>query len=346
MSASPTCSRSSPPPSGTLGIKVPRGKLEVFTRAPDHLTISVFQCARLTDRCSTGSYSRNGVRWSSPFAAYNLWNTFPQRPSYQSQRWTISDHPEGKRYAHGKAQAGITIVTEAHVDDPGVSDLLDAWLAVICDMITEENVTIQETSHLFLEIHEASGTCNYYFADHRLCTIFWLQTIDTISVRLPDSFSSGHLQYSLEENYWNHVELFPETACQYSASALNELLVSFLHARADALTSETPTFPYSAEQSQEFIDLLQRGKGLFGLVHLARPLVDYFLVDHTSSPYVVTYVARLWATIANHRFFIHFGEDHCRLSSDQAILEVPDAKRSLVLAILSKVLLFDFPYYY
>ena len=48
-------------------------------------------------------------------------------------------------------------------------------------------------------------------------------------------------------------------------------------------------------------------------------------------------------TVANHRFFIHFGEDHCRLSSDQRILEVPDSKRSLSLAILSNTLLFGLP---
>lgn len=46
---------------------------------------------------------------------------------------------------------------------------------------------------------------------------------------------------------------------------------------------------------------------------------------------------------ANHRFFIHFGEDHCRLSSDQSILEVPDSKRSLALTILSKTLLLGLP---
>jgi hypothetical protein len=46
---------------------------------------------------------------------------------------------------------------------------------------------------------------------------------------------------------------------------------------------------------------------------------------------------------ANHRFFIHFGEDHCRLSSDQSILEVPDNKRSLTLAIISNILLFGLP---
>ncbi|KAN0127126.1 hypothetical protein V8E53_015064 [Lactarius tabidus] len=248
-------------------------------------------------------------------------------PSYHAQGWTISNHPEGKRYAHSKAQAGITIVTEARVADPGVSDQLNAWVAVICDMITEENLQIQETSHLFLEIHENSGTCNYYFADHGLRTIFWLQSVDTIGVRLPNSFSSGHLQHSLEENYWIHVELFPETASQYSAVALNELQASFLHARADALTSETPTFPYTAKQSQNFIELLQCSK------------------DHAASPYITTYVARLWATVANHRFFIHFGEDHCRLSSDQAILE-SIRRESLVLIIISNTLLFGFPNWY
>ena len=48
-------------------------------------------------------------------------------------------------------------------------------------------------------------------------------------------------------------------------------------------------------------------------------------------------------SLANHRFFIHFGEDHCRLSSDQPILEVPDSKRSLSLAILSYTILFGLP---
>ena len=46
---------------------------------------------------------------------------------------------------------------------------------------------------------------------------------------------------------------------------------------------------------------------------------------------------------ANHRFFIHFGEGHCRLSSDQSILEVPDTKRSLILAIIANTLLFGLP---
>lgn len=45
----------------------------------------------------------------------------------------------------------------------------------------------------------------------------------------------------------------------------------------DALTSKeatTPTFPYTADQSQEFIELLQRSQGVFDLIHLALPSGD------------------------------------------------------------------------
>ena len=106
----------------------------------------------------------------------------------------MSVHPEGKRYAHTKSQAGITMVTEAHVTEPGIPDQLNAWLAVIRDVINEEHITIPESSHLFLEILQDSNTCNYYFAHHGLRTVFWLDALDTISVGLPPSFSSNHLR--------------------------------------------------------------------------------------------------------------------------------------------------------
>ncbi|KAI9433293.1 hypothetical protein H4582DRAFT_999249 [Lactarius indigo] len=247
-------------------------------------------------------------------------------PSYQSQGWTVSAHPEGKcYYAHIKTHAGITLVTEADIAEPGASDQLYAWLAVICNVITEEHVTLPEAAYLFLEIHQDSGTCNYYFARHDLRTIFWLHAIDTINVGLPHSFSSGHLQYALEENYWIHVEMFPDTASLYSFTALNELQIVFLKACADALTSETLTFPYTAKQIEEFIDFLRRSK------------------DHASSPYITTYVARSWATVANYRFLNHFSEEQRRLSSDQSILKVPDNRLGLVLTFISDVLLFGFP---
>ncbi len=44
-------------------------------------------------------------------------------------------------------------------------------------------------------------------------------------------------EYSLEENYWAHVEMFPATASKYSATALNELVIILLNARAGELKS-------------------------------------------------------------------------------------------------------------
>ena len=122
-------------------------------------------------------------------------------------------------------------------------------------------------------------------------------------------------EYSPEENYWIHVELFPGIASQYSAKALNELQVVFSNAHAgeignllfanvsgpdtrhlDALTSEI-AFPYTAGDCEEFTDLLERSKGVFRFVHSVSPSLIYMLADRASSPNVVTFVARLWATV-------------------------------------------------
>ncbi|KAH9026751.1 hypothetical protein EDB85DRAFT_162236 [Lactarius pseudohatsudake] len=230
-------------------------------------------------------------------------------PSYQSQGWTISAHPEGNHYAYTTAPLGITIVTEAHIVEPGVSDQLNAWLAIICNVITERHIHLPETSHLFLEIHQNLYACNYYFVDHALRTVFWLHTLDINGTGPPRFFSGGHLHHSLQENYWIHIELFPQTASKYSAVALNELYIILLHVRTDAFSLQPPAFPYTVKQCEVLIDILGRRK-----------------VDQASSPHTTIYVARLWATVARHRSFIHFG-----------------SKRCLILTVVSKVLLFGLP---
>ena len=76
--------------------------------------------------------------------------------------------------------------------EPGVSDQLNAWLAIIRNVITEKYVHLPETSHLFLEIHQDSSTCNYYFVNHARRTVFWLHTLDIIGIGTLRSFSNDH----------------------------------------------------------------------------------------------------------------------------------------------------------
>jgi hypothetical protein len=85
---------------------------------------------------------------------------------------------------------------------------------------------------------------------------------------------------------------------------------------------------------------------------------DPLLTEHASDLYV-TYVARLWVVVgkqnaptnpetlydfapANHRFFTHFGEDHCRMSATHSVVDTPAGKRNLILTTISKAL-FDLP---
>ena len=74
------------------------------------------------------------------------------------------------------------------------------------------------------------------------------------------------------------------------------------------------------------------------------PLLDYGRLSVSFMHLRPKGLLAILLTAANHRFFIHFGEDHCRLSSDQSILEVRDNKRSLVLAFISNALLFGLPH--
>ena len=66
----------------------------------------------------------------------------------------------------------------------------------------------------------------------------------------------------------------------------------------DALTSDFPTFPYTAEENERFIDILQRGKGGFrSMSRLPFSSLNWFSAEHAPSAYVTTYVARLWVTV-------------------------------------------------
>ena len=76
----------------------------------------------------------------------------------------------------------------------------------------------------------------------------------------------------------------------------------------------------------------------------------------------MTFIAKLWVAVgkqnaptrlrilrqlvlfspAHHRFFTHFGEDPCRISSIDYVVETPVGKRSLILTAMSKAL-FDLP---
>lgn len=230
--------------------------------------------------------------------------------SYQSRGWTTYTRRDGKYYAHTKASAGITIVTEAQVVKPGVSDQLDAWLVIIYDMVTKKHIHLPESSHLFLEIDQDLCTCNYYFVDHVLRTVFWLHTLDILGIGCPRS-SHVYLRHTLEKNYWIHVGLFSEAASEYAVQALNEIYTILQLGRTGAVALDA--LPFTDEGCGNLIETLEYAK----------------LKGSTSSPAAAPYIVKLWTIIAGHYSSNHF-----------------DSKRSLILTVVSTVLLFGLPDYH
>ncbi|KAI0315004.1 hypothetical protein OF83DRAFT_1174249 [Amylostereum chailletii] len=243
-------------------------------------------------------------------------------PPYLGRDWQCCIHPEGKPYFYRQAQ--FTVVTEAPIYNPAVASCLNGWLAFIEEAISDLHFVVSVTAELWLEIDKNTGHCNYYFVDHATRAIFWLENIETEVLDLPGSVSHSHLKYALEENYWNHVETYPMHLEGLPTGALDELIIIFMHARADQMTSTSSTFPYTKEECVAFLDLLSHSR------------------DEVSDGRVITYVARLWTVVSNFRFITHYGEEHCRLSRNQSIIESPEPKKSIALNLTSTVL-FNLP---
>ena len=68
------------------------------------------------------------------------------------QRWIVSIHREGRRYAYNTAEDGISVVTEAHVTDPGIVTQLETGVAKLKALAVKENVHLPASTDQFVEI--------------------------------------------------------------------------------------------------------------------------------------------------------------------------------------------------
>lgn len=106
----------------------------------------------------------------------------------------MSIHSEGKRYAHNRTEAGFSLITEASALECVIAERLEEWVGVIRVLAAEKDLQLPESTDLFLEIDDNSGTCSYWFADHAHRTVFWLHPADTDTVGLPKAYSNAHLR--------------------------------------------------------------------------------------------------------------------------------------------------------
>ncbi|KAF8889704.1 hypothetical protein BD779DRAFT_1671802 [Infundibulicybe gibba] len=178
------------------------------------------------------------------------------------------------------------------------------------DVIQKHPTVATNAPQIELFIRIDGEDCTYYLVDHATRTEFWLDAYDTDDLNIAPVASRSHLKLALEELYWGHVENFPMHLGGLDQQSYDDLICVFSHAYADQMTSRLSTFPYSAPDCKKFLKLLEQSRG------------------HIQDGRTTCFVARLWTIVVRHWFSTHFGQEHARLSRDQAILAgIPENHR-------------------
>ena len=203
--------------------------------------------------------------------------------------WCEFVQPEGQLYFYHRRSR---VVTDTNIRLQEKRDLVDEFILVLKGVLKEKDVKISETMDIMFQLEE-DDEFGYYIADHKSCTIKWLQDVasdevglgrPSSEVNLGTSYSFGNSQHNiinsflgwlLTEQYWSHVEYFPSHLAGIGMESVQELIGVLVHAEAgknhlttwggvidsiaflDHLTSSVGTFPYHVEQCGKFLELLR-----------------------------------------------------------------------------------------
>ncbi|TBU35274.1 hypothetical protein BD311DRAFT_829155 [Dichomitus squalens] len=240
-------------------------------------------------------------------------------PQYLGVGWVAHFNPEGTQYY---VNATKRLVTDDPIDHPDIWAKISAWITRLDTLIETDGMALPDDYEIFLSVATDDDGCKYYFVDHTTQTVFWIEEIDPErhELELPPVCSVAHLRFALQEQYWVHNEYFPHR--QVPQKLRKELVDIFRQGRADQLTSENSTFPYSAQQCKHYLQVIN--------------------VDTECNEYMTWTLARLWGTISRHKFSTFFGEDYAKISREQKRYDRPTKQRTLAVKLCS-ALLFNMP---
>jgi len=111
------------------------------------------------------------------------------RPTYLPPQWSDSVHPEGKIYFH--RNSGLRVVTESYLYNSNVAEAICAWVIEVEEQSSKKGFVFTNHTELFLQLD--GNDCNYYFVDHGVQTLFWLDAYDTSELGILPVVSPSHL---------------------------------------------------------------------------------------------------------------------------------------------------------
>ncbi|PIL31933.1 hypothetical protein GSI_06637 [Ganoderma sinense ZZ0214-1] len=199
-------------------------------------------------------------------------------PPYLAVGWVQAFNPEGTPYYVNESKH---LVTDDPICHPDISSRITTWTEKMDILIEAEDLVLPEDYEIFITVAADNDGCKYYFVDHTTRTVFWLEEIDP-----------GRHGLELAQ------------VCS----------ITHMH----QLTSDDSTFPYSAEQCKQYLEIID--------------------IETECNAYMTWIVARLWGTISRHKFSTFYGEDHAKISRMQRRFETVRVERACILKLCSALL--------
>ncbi|KAF8814754.1 hypothetical protein BYT27DRAFT_7205709 [Phlegmacium glaucopus] len=245
--------------------------------------------------------------------------------------WTLCTHPEGACYFYN---AEKRIFTDVDLYDSAYFKRIVRHIGIIETFIATNHILIPAETDLVLDINlDANDTyvTDYYFANHQLRTIFFLDHFSSDLLRnweeIKGVSSSRHLQYEMEAQYWCHCVAYP-SALQLTNDLVCQLRGTVMHFIGDSITSPYATSPYTLDD-------------LYKILSLADSLKEN--VGKPDGAYGGSSLLSRFMFVFSHMKFLHFyGQPEARLNRDHSIYGTRTNKRTWFIKTIS-LFLFSAP---
>ena len=82
-------------------------------------------------------------------------------------------------------------MTESYLYNPETAEVVSAWVTEVEERASKKGFVFTDYTELFLQLD--GNDCNYYFVDHGVRTLFWLEAYNTSELGILPVVSSSHL---------------------------------------------------------------------------------------------------------------------------------------------------------
>ncbi|KAJ7735354.1 hypothetical protein B0H16DRAFT_133047 [Mycena metata] len=253
--------------------------------------------------------------------------------------WTPHRHPEGALYFMHQQNR---IFTDAHLYDDTIMPKVNTCVSCIRAVLESKGFLDLDTDaiDIVLDLRDEQSAeaieCGYYLVDHSKRSVFWMEDFKMSQIslwkRIPGINSTSHIGLVLENEYWQHCDLFP-AASPLTPGLVSELRDTIVHSAIDALTSPTTTTPFSVDDLLKMVTLTNSMAPPDGAA-AARTESFGVQVDQGSP----SAVARLMMLFAQERINHFHGEYAARLDRENSVYG-QSRTRSSSMAIISPLLL-------